>query len=213
MTQQQGNDSRIIRPAAPEGAVMDAQLPNPSRRRLGKAGIAASGVVLTLGSRSAMAACSGNDKTPRSPSAFASCNNSRGGGAGGEVSTGGSPGYWSNQNGQATWETIKSVVPKNSLFQHHFDCGKASIYWGKELRAFLPNSGVVVNDPHNLARHFVAALLNCTMHWTDPYLTKAKLLQMYSEWNRTGMFRPGATAEPWLAPQIVAYLESTQGRN
>lgn len=208
MAANNGQNEGLNKEAVAEGTHGESSLQvNQSRRRFGMAGIAASGVLLTLTSRSALSA---GEKIAQTPSAYASNNKSHHGEP--MRSQGGSPGFWSNKNGQATWDTIEAVIPRTSKFNQHFNCPRGSVYYGKELQSLLPKDDVPVDDRYNLGRHFVAALLNCKMGWTDPYLPETRLKEMYSEWQLTGQYKPSATAEPWLAPKIVEYLESTMGR-
>lgn len=90
MSQDKLNPTTLPETEAPEGLPVDQQ-----RRKLTKAGIVGSGVILTLASRSAIGGwgvCTGSE--------LMSGNLSR---AGDANPCGCSPGYWGNTNGYATW--------------------------------------------------------------------------------------------------------------
>lgn len=161
---------------------------NPSRRRF--AGAAASGVLLTLTGRSAMASTTG-----QSPSGFYSGNVSGQGQLGG---LGRSPGYWKNH--PSAWPHSPSAK-----FQHIFiHCSTGSPYYNKSLIELLDP---LQADRHNLAMHLIASYLNARAEMT-PYLTTEKVIQIFNEWQSRGYFSPVPGAR-WDAEQIVIYLQST----
>lgn len=128
------------------------------RRKFSSAGVAGTGVILTLASRSAMGGwgtCTGSE--------LASTNLSRQGDAN---PCGCSPGYWWNTNGFQTWtDAIPATYQRTKHFNSVFgninyfnpsipmsDCGPGT----DKPRAHLPG----VNGLDNVAMHAVAALLN-----------------------------------------------------
>lgn len=163
-----------------------------SRRRFTTAGVAASGVILTLASRSVMA----SDKCPQSPSGFASGNQSSYG-PGTNCTYGRSPGYWKNKEG---WP-----VSTETLFQAHFNCSYGSPYRGHKLLDILSPQQF---DKDKIGMHLSAALLNAKKGWT-PYLTESQIKAMFTEWQSTGGYTPSAGVKPWSAAEIVEYLKST----
>ncbi|SNS81293.1 hypothetical protein SAMN06265795_10712 [Noviherbaspirillum humi] len=170
-----------------------------SRRRFTSAGVAASGVVLTLASRSALAAA--DCKMVTTPSAFASCNTSAYG-PGQQQTQGRSPGFWKNDVSSKAWP-----VPQESLFKNYFSCWRGSPYAGQGVTLYylLDHRDF---DVDNLGMHLVAALLNARMGWT-PFLSESIIRSMFTEWQSTGGYKPSATANPWNSAEIVMYLKAT----
>lgn len=169
------------------------KIANESRRRFGKSGLAASGVILTLASQQGMAAL-----TCKSPSGSLSGNlKSHHGPA--PTCSGRSPGYWKKDHGD--WP-----VPQDTLFGSVFSCGYNSPYASCTLMTMLSHKDF---DANNLGMHLVAAFLNARKGWT-PFLTEITIKAMFAEWQANGYFSPTATVQ-WNAAQIVTYLTSTQG--
>lgn len=200
-----------------------------ARRDFTRTGLAVSGVLLTLTSRSAL----GGNIVCRSPSGFLSANASVHG-----IPTkcsGLSPGFWGTHPGN--WPTpyqagtcgstssTNTTSPKkgggslnlNSCttaaewsggtnFCNVFSCsGNGAIYSQYTMMQVVWLTGN--QDPYQLGAHFVAAMLNLKSGYT-PNLTEAVLLNIYNEWNRLGYFEPTAGVK-WYGPDIVAYLQST----
>lgn len=133
------------------------------RRKIGAAGVAGTGVILSLASRSAMGGwgqCTGSE--------LASGNLSR---TGTPNACGCSPGYWWNINGQATWDKYLLAYPRltskfNVIFGRTYfnpdvlmwNCGPNT----NNPRAHLPSA----NGLDNVAMHAVAALLNAAFYGT-----------------------------------------------
>lgn len=163
---------------------------NGSRRRFTASGLAVSGVLLTLASRSVMG------QTAQTPSGFVSGNNSVHGQQ--SVSQGRSPGYWKNH--PSTWP-----MPVTTNFSSVFKCSSGSVYREFTMMELLTPQEV---DKDKLGMHLVAALLNARMGWT-PFLTEERIRSMFSEWQSTGYFSPMANVY-WNSAQIVEYLKSTQ---
>jgi hypothetical protein len=165
------------------------KLASESRRRFGKAGLAASGVILTLASKSALG-CQNV-----SPSGFVSGNVS---GHLTEGTAGYSPGYWKNHS---HWP-INIDTEFGQIF------GPLSIHSPYKNVSFLTLLTPQHYDDNKLGMHLVAAYLNAEAGMT-PYLTTQTIVQIFTEWQAQGYYVPTGNVH-WNAGQIVTYLESTQ---
>ncbi|MDP2787282.1 MAG: hypothetical protein Q8O79_04325 [Pseudomonadota bacterium] len=168
-----------------------------SRRRLAKVGIAGSGVILTLASRSVLGGwgvCTGSE--------IMSGNLSKPGDAN---PCGCSPGYWGNQNGYATWmaqlgNLISSSHAPTALFNTVFGVTFFGPNTGSALTTYGPNVTLwqAVHDKQsttpiitckgnnqNAAFHAVAALMNASVYGSRypvpaGYQTPAGVINMFS---------------------------------
>jgi len=150
----------------PELVAAKTEQVDESRRRLTKAGVAGSGVILTLASRSALGGwgtCTGSE--------MMSGNLSRPGEAN---PCGCSPGYWGNQNGYATWmdqlgKLISNDHAPTDLFNDVF------VSYFVNTNTTLLQAVRKQSTPKNLcnknegflktaAFHAVAALLNASVY-------------------------------------------------
>jgi len=219
------------RPAVESGAPSKV-----SRRRFVQSGLAVSGVLLTLTSRSAV----GGNFTCKSPSGFLSGNVSTHGTP--ITCSGRSPGYWGNQ--PERWpspydpgkcqcnqpSSSKSSSSDSSSKSSNSDqsfmpaCTKVSD-WGEGTRfrdVFNCNGNGSIyvrysmmqviwlngnQDPYQLGAHFVAAILNARLNLT-PVLSASQIVNIFNEWNLSGFYEPTAGVH-WYAADIVAYLQST----
>jgi hypothetical protein len=183
----------------PEEIPVKTSSVDESRRRFGMAGVAASGILLTLASRPVL----GAEVLCKSPSGWLSGNNSIHGPA--PVCTGVSPGYWKNHT---TWP-----IPNRdtALFRFAFpSCASGSVYYDDTMLKLLDPQSY---DKHNLAMHLVAAYLNAVDGRT-PFLPVATVQAMFTEWQNTGghpqgYYTPTAGVQ-WNASTIVAYITATQ---
>lgn len=167
-----------------------------ARRRLGKAGLGAAGVLWTLESRAAMKA----GAICEAPSAALS---------GGLDSTygpkttciGRSPGYWSRAH--HAWPCSRTIT-----FAEVFPCYGAN----KDTYGKATMMEVLVDksfDRYNLGRHLVANYLN-VLSGKSSFLSVATLVEMWTELQATGQYSP-APKVYWTAEQTKRYLESTYG--
>lgn len=169
-----------------------------SRRNFGKAGIALSGVLLTLTSRPVL-----GDTRGKSPSGFLSGNVSTHGNP--PPCEGRSPGYWKTH--PEAWP-----IPTDTKFRSVFPCNSSSAYFHYTMLDLVQgcvssgNGCVNTQDPQNLGMHLVAAYLNAISGWT-PCLNIETIKSMFSEWQTKGSFSPTAGVY-WDAGQIVTYLQS-----
>jgi len=173
----------------------DPGLKNVSRRTFTKAGLAASGVLMTLSSRSVLAC----DEI--SPSGFVSANQSRHGDP--KPSHARRPPYW---NGDCGWP-----VNKNVNFRDVFrSCPSSSPYY-KYTCAQVLAGDVKIDTERNycVGQYFVAAYLNACSGWSEDFLPMPKCLTMCNEWLLTGIYRPTANVS-WNSSQIVQYFQNTQ---
>jgi hypothetical protein len=164
-----------------------------SRRRFGKSGLAASGVLITLASRPVL-----GTEVCKSPSGFLSGNLSTHGPA--PICQGRSPGYWKNHT---KWPISNRTTCK---FSSVFTCPRGSPYAKVTMFELLSHQTF---DSHNLGMHLVASYLNAMAGWTS-FLTVQRIQSMFSEWSSRGYFEPTAGVR-WDAAQIVDYLQLTQG--
>ncbi len=63
-------------------------------------------------------------------------------------------------------------------------------------------------DANNLAMHMMATYLNVAAG-NISFMSLETVTTMWTEWLRTGVYKPTATAKPWNAADIVIYLRST----
>ena len=178
---------------APASPARERGLVNESRRRFGKSGLAASGIIATLASRPVL----GCDVC-KSPSGFLSGNLSTHGSK--PICEGRSPGYWKNHT---NWPIANR---KTCKFSAVFTCTRGSPYASVTMLQLLSHQSY---DTNNLGMHLVAAYLNAMQGWT-PFLTVERIQSMFHEWQTTGYFSPTAGVK-WDAAQIVDYLTGTQG--
>lgn len=165
-----------------------------SRRRFAKAGIGATGVLLTLNSQPGMAcdictspsgSLSGGLKSHHGPP---------------QVCSGRSPGYWKNNS---SWPSACRTWTKFGLI---FSCNlKNSKNYG--ATACLTMLSHQTFDESNLAMHLVAAYLN-VLSGRSPFQSIEMLRNIWTEWQATGYYKPSATVK-WNSAQIVIYLSGT----
>ena len=208
----------------PEEVVDQTKLVDDSRRHFTKAGLAASGVLLTLASRSAL----GGTLVCKSPSGFQSGNVSQHGTP--TECIGRTPGYWQTNTDSLTephtWPSpyttgkcldpskplnyqswSNSGVDSGTMFRNVFSCTGHGIGLAPHsmMQVLLQNGS---GDPYQLGAHIVAALLNAKMGWT-PVLTEMQVVNIFNEYDSKGYFEPTAGVK-WYQADIVNYLGSTQ---
>jgi len=228
MTTKEHPNGKMAEQNLPQDACSPAQSVDESRRRFGKSGLAASGVILTLASRPVLAGweC-------LSPSGFQSGNVSSHGQP--ALCSGRTPGYWQAPGKQwpypytqGTCTNIKNpssndpVDWKNGTpFSGTFSCGgNGAVYQScclpvknSPCKPTNPLSLMQVlllggkDDRYQLGAHIVAAILNAKMGWT-PVLTVAAVKNMFNEWAAKGYYEPSAGVK-WSAADIVTYLKTT----
>ncbi|GAO36996.1 hypothetical protein SCT_2411 [Sulfuricella sp. T08] len=227
MTTKEHPNGKMAEQNLPQGASSPAQSVDESRRRFGKSGLAASGVILTLASQPVLGnwAC-------QSPSGFQSGNASPHGLP--PQCMGRTPGYWQapNKNWPSPYTTgtctNKDFPSSNNpldwkggtYFKDIFNCGGNGTRYRS---ACLPSKNGCTQttplslmqvlllggslDPYQLGAHIVAALLNAQMGWT-PVLTVPAVKNMFNEWAAKGYYEPNAGVK-WSAADIVTYLQTT----
>ncbi|TAN75820.1 MAG: hypothetical protein EPN14_08360 [Gallionella sp.] len=194
----------------PQNVAEQSKSVDESRRRFTKSGLAVSGVLLTLASRSAL----GNGFVCKSPSGFLSGNVSAHGTP--QTCSGLTPGYWGNRpNGwplpylPGTCHSQCSNVSGwtgGTIFSNVFNCnGNGSIYNTYTMMQVIWLGGG--GDPYQLGAHIVAALLNARSGRT-PVLTEAQVINIFNEWNQKGYFEPTVNVK-WYEADIVYYLKTT----
>lgn len=174
-----------------------------ARRRLGKAGLGASGVILTLTSQPGMATtklmCTsasayGSFKPVSHKHASIPCD-------------GRSPGYWKNWPRQ--W--YGAYTSPNAKFGAVFKClGTTAPMAPMTLLEVLgPPNQYKGLDSNNVGMHIVAALLNARSGRVTQ-LPEWKVLEIWTEYARTRYYSPRKDTS-WDGAQIVDYLKSTMG--
>mgnify|MGYP000274083302 CR=1 FL=1 len=203
-----------------------------TRRRLTGAGLAGSGVLLTLASRPVLA-----NGVCLSPSGFQSGNLSRPN-QGYTPCGGRTPGYWGEKNSikQGSWaaagcepgkcdsksgncnnytdwhDTAEHVATK---FCDTFPCsGHLSIY--RYVPGIFPLTNMSLmqvmhldgsQDPYQLGAHLVAAYLNAKSGM-NVMPSVAVVLAIASSLDASGMYSPAAGVQ-WTPQQVVTYLQTT----
>lgn len=168
-----------------------------ARRRFAKAGLGASGVIITLASQPGMAA---NVCAPPSgflSGAWASQNPN-------SACFGRSPGYWKNH--PELWKSTMGDLKFSKTFTVTSRTAALSPYTLFEVvdSATLPNDA----DKNNVAMHIVAALLNARFDKVS-VLPETRVREIWTEYSGTGFYTPSAGAAKWDGEQIVKYLKST----
>ena len=190
-TEQSRQDNETAHsPGSPAGSDV-----NKARRRFTMAGLAGSGVIMTLTTRSALAS------NAISPSGFVSVNQSRHGAI--ALSQARLPTYWS----QATHWPVDKQTKFGAIFHQ---CSQNSTCYQASVQDVI--SGKVAIDLHgssNAGQYLVAAYLNALMGWTEDFLNTSQCITMGNEWLTTGVFHPTANVT-WNSAQIVHYFQSTQ---
>lgn len=173
----------------PSEPVDDKQV-DQHRRKFGSAGVAGTGVLLSMASKSAMGGwgtCSGSE--------LASSGLSRTGEAN---PCGCSPGYWWNSNGTVTWDNFITANPLHSgysrtaLFNTVFGVPYFNSTDNVQLGMLNPSSNFppafVIDGSNyegikNVAMHAVAALLNAAFYglrYPAPYKTPSAVINAFA---------------------------------
>jgi hypothetical protein len=175
-------------------------VPSSGRRRMLKAGISATPVVMTVISRPVLAV--GCD----SPSGFTSLSQSH---PGPGTCSGHAPTYWSDQTHWGEWPPTFTPA---TLFVARFPTGgpwlsaMASDTLGYVIDSTMSPSGI----PYGLARLIIAAYFNAGVPilGTSTLLSQVTVQHIWLEWSTTGSFSP-RTGASWKYDEIVAYLPTT----
>ena len=205
---------------SPEEIIDPTKQVNGSRRRFTQSGLAVSGVLFTLTSRSAL----GGTFVCKSPSGFQSGNISQHGIP--LTCSGRTPGYWGTNTGDlhpwpSPYVTGKCLDPtqplqyqswsntgtdSGTMFKNVFSCtGYGAGLAPHSLMQVILQNGK--GDPYQLGAHIVSALLNAKMGWT-PVLTEMQVINIFNEYDSKGYFEPTAGIK-WGPEAIVKYLQST----
>lgn len=166
---------------------------NPSRRRFNRAGLGASGVILTLACKPVLGGV-----VSKAPSGFLSANQStHGAAAQTSFSSARQPEYWQDAT---NWP-----VPPKTKFSHVFSCNSGSPFVALTLGELIASHP---SDTTRIGKYLSAAMLNSRSGWT-PFLREDTIQAMYIEWRTKGYFSPTANVR-WGAADIVNYLRATQ---
>ena len=192
---QQSGESK--QPELPTGELLDAR--GAARRRFTRAGVGASGVLMTLASQPGMAAvCAtpsgslSSGMSSRAPNIAETCG-------------GLSQGYWKNKD----WPAGTS---RDARFGDIFPCSSSStVMAGMKMYDVLCNADTNV-DKFNTGSHTVSAYLNYRSDATY-VITPAILSKMWKEYQDTGGQAVGfyvpAVNHKWYGFDIVNYIVST----
>ena len=192
-------------PATPEQAPSTITPAGAARRRFARAGLGASGVLMTLASTPGMAASvcttpsgslSHGMQTSHTPTVPPTC--------GGE-----SPGFY--KNNPSGWpSSLQSVTTRT--FKEIFPCKAESMTLGntklKDVFS-LKNTGRPRNDPdpYNVGSHVLACYLNI-LTFRSNVLTELMLKKIWLEFQQVGYYTPSAGVK-WNGTAIVDYLKTT----
>jgi hypothetical protein len=212
----------------PENDAVHGQQIDASRRRFTRLGLGASGVVMTLTSRSVLA-----QSVCKSPSGFLSNN----------ASQHGDPAFCSGTDPAGWAATSQWPIDKNTTFSSVF--GVTTAAWtkktkmsffdapltsgttssssqggagngqsakangvGSETEATLYDV-LTSNTTPPVVRYLVAAYLNAVGN-LNAFPTTTQVLQIYNEWTSTGRYEVSAGIY-WYDTDIITYLQSTMG--
>jgi len=153
---------------------------NSTRRKFTSAGLATSGVVMTLASSSVLGA--GLQITP---SGFTSGNLSRGTP---NKSLGKTPGEWLSDT---QWDQTKSF--------------NDAIYFKESLTTTICSDILKVAS---IQAYFLTALLNSRAGLT-PFLTSDTIFSMHNQWKTSTTYFEPSTKETWSEAKITSYLLQT----
>lgn len=188
-TQQRGNGKEQ------ENVPLTSTIKNQSRRTFTKAGFLASGVLMTLHSRSVLAC----DEI--SPSGFCSANQSKHGSY--KPSNCRKPQYW---NSGCSWPVSKQVNFRDIFHS----CQSHSPYYRYTCAQILEGRVKIdASSNHGVGQYFVAAYLNACMGWSEDFLPPSKCINMGNEWLQTDFYRPTANVA-WNSSDIAKYFQNTQ---
>lgn len=209
-----------------------------SKRKLAKAGLAASGVMLTLASKSVLAGRkdgTGTGLTPfqcTSPSGFSSLNVSAPG-KNQNLCLGRTPGYWAQwpedwANCSPAYDPGVCTDANSSGKCLTFDPNTGTPFHAGVMSRSYPTGfsgfsgttfgdmslmGVIVDnsalDKNNVARHVAATVLNIAHNWIpSDVMTMTTLLGIWDEYLSSGGYYKPTAGVTWNGQQIVCYLLS-----
>jgi hypothetical protein len=181
---------------------------SPGRRRFTRAGLGASGVILTLASDPALATTA----TPfmcRSPSGSLSGGLQSQHGTQTVTCNGLSPGYWINhpEDWPASIYPVSTRQHNATMYASMFPFGSTTLYKTGTMMGVL-TSNDSGQDPYNLGMHLVAAYLNVRSGKIN-YLTVNVLKTMWHDLVTYGYYAPMAGTK-WYGEDIKNYLQSTE---
>lgn len=183
-----------------------------TRRRFTRAGVAASGVLLTLHSQPGMAVQACTTPSGFQSLKFGGSHNPRVGECGGY-----SPGGWGQSMNKANNPLAKmkwwtQINPETTKFRDLFGyCGSG--YYANlgtdaaTLKAVLLDQGNNL-DHNQLGAHMVASFLN-NHFGLSPYPDKATLVKIWYDFINDGVYVPSAGVPGWDAEKIKFYLTNT----
>jgi hypothetical protein len=180
-----------------------------ARRRFARAGVGATGVILTLHSQAGMPIFS---KTLcKSPSGYMSMKPGTSASPQVSCSHNRSHGYWKNHADE--WKS-SAGMDSSTKFSKFFQCtgnyvGLADVTM---MQVIDPSDVVKKIDHGNVAMQCVTALLNARVARNaglPTVLPEDKLIEIWNQFVSQGFYTPVKGAMPWSGADIAAYLEST----
>lgn len=195
-------DQHALPPGPPESAQQIPPGMSPqgaARRRFARAGMGASGVIMTLASAPGMATT-----VCRPASGFLS-------------------GTWASNHPKALWcygakpvdwcanqdkwITYGRTDPAKK-FYNVFTCtaNTSALKYYTLFQIVSGNCGTA--DRNEVAKYIISALLNARAG-TTPVLDEARVFQIWNEYNQKLTYTPNAGAKAWGGAEIVNYLKST----
>jgi len=193
-------DQHALPPSTPDSAQQPPPGLNPqgaARRRFGRAGLGASGVIMTLASQPGMATT-----VCRPPSGFLS---------GTWASThpkektwcaGVKPEVWCAYR-DAYWKTLSY-----ELFSKYFPCTARTYSLKTKTLYEIISATTSPNTKEEVAKFMVAAFLNARANLT-PILPESKVRAIWVEFAPNLEYKPDAGAKKWGSELLVQYIKST----
>lgn len=182
---------------APKGA---------ARRRFARAGVGATGVILTLQSQPAMATYG----KCVSPSGFVSATTGTSLNPIRSCMSNEDPFYW--QTNKTRWSSRAFTNP-HDRFDLYFTCPKGYAALARlTLYDVLcrKTSTIQAADPSGISRLCIAALLNARMNQQGAVVLSPERVQdIWNQYAQTNVFFPAKNATPWPRSVIANYLKTT----
>ena len=181
-------------------------LKGAARRRFARAGVGATGVILTLQSQPAMATYG----KCVSPSGFVSATTGTSLNPIRSCSSNEDPDYW--QNNKTRWNSRAFTNP-HDRFDLHFACPKGYSALAKlTMYDVLCRKTTTIKsaDPSGISRLCIAALLNARMNQQSAaVLSPDRVKDIWKQYAQTNVFFPAKNATPWSRATIIDYLRTT----
>ncbi|MFZ6645799.1 hypothetical protein ACO0LO_08790 [Undibacterium sp. TJN25] len=180
-------------------AVVDKAAFGESRRRFTKAGIAASGVLVTLASRPALGCTVGV-----SPSVYCSGNVS-GHGTSNTSNPGCPPYYWTGNCDHGWPHSITQKTKFEEVFKQCSKTGRFKALYGKTVPQVLQG---VNGDPSSCGKNLLTAYMN-NAAGKAPFLSQLNITNMFYSLQNSATYVPTSGAKAWNMNDVNTYLAGT----